>query len=187
MCFSWLLPHSLTLRLALWNILAHLELKITGWELIFFFFVVAYNLSPLVSSFPSVRRCCHPSLGPRQGYNGSVWGLPTDTITWVADNVLLPGPTKAKQLLIQTGPFPLLQMTMKVDCELYKANTLLMHFSIPSRFFRSATCSWNAKISNSSLTRGSWWIIINNTFPALLSLLTYRKTFPRHPCSHMTW
>lgn len=134
MCFSWLLPHSLTLRLALWNILAHLELKVTGWELIFFFFFFAYNLSPLVSSFPSVRRCCHPSLGPRQWYNGSVWGLATDTITWVADKVLLPGPTKAKQLLIQTGPFPLLQMTMKVDCELYKANTLLMRFSIPSRF-----------------------------------------------------
>lgn len=100
----------------------------------FFGFFFAYNLSPLVSSFPSVRRCCHPSLGPRQWYNGSVWGLATDTITWVADKVLLPRPTKAKQLLIQTGPFPLLQMTMKVDCELYKANTLLMRFSIPSRF-----------------------------------------------------
>lgn len=50
--------------LALW------ELKASGWEGGF-----TKNLAPglpLASSFPPVRRRCHPSLEPRQGYNSAV-------------------------------------------------------------------------------------------------------------------
>lgn len=55
--------------------------------------------SPLASSFPSVRRRCHPSLGPRQGYNSMIWVLATDTITWTADKPHLPGPRRTESLL----------------------------------------------------------------------------------------
>lgn len=59
--------------------------------------------SPLASSFPSVRRGCHPSLGLRQGYNSTVWVLATDTVTWTADKTQLPRPRKPEALLSHKG------------------------------------------------------------------------------------
>lgn len=67
--------------------------------------------SPLNSSLPPVRSRCHLSLGPRQGYNSSVWALATDTITWAADKTHFPESWAVTNT--QFGPVPLLQMTMK--------------------------------------------------------------------------
>lgn len=92
-----LLQRASHLRPAIVQYLALSAPKVSGWEQGF-----AKNLapgSPLASSFPPVRRRCHPSLGPRQGHNSAVWVLATDTITWAADKTHLPGTRRAEPLL----------------------------------------------------------------------------------------
>lgn len=102
------------------------EPKVRGWAQVLL--KIWPPGSPLASSFPPERRRCHPSLGPRQRHNSTVWALATDTITWAADKTHLPGPRRAEPLLTHNSlvrchacRWPWIKR--KVQCE---ASTLCM-------------------------------------------------------------
>lgn len=69
-CMVYLDCYAVRVTFHVMEYFASWELKASGYEQGF-----TKNLapgSPMASSFPPARRRCHPSLGPRQGYNSAV-------------------------------------------------------------------------------------------------------------------